>query len=448
MDYDIDLLENLCASANASMMRRIDYKKVKAVFHPSNEEEAHQAILYAKAKELTITSKGAGSSLSGASTGGNFNKIILTTHNLNHIKAVDLSQEVACVQPGVTPVQLNESLKNTDYRFYVTPSSKDVATIGGMISTDAGGNDAWLHGTMRDNLISVTFLDNNGRKIYVTTSDVQCDDKKLEQLLRDEQFSLNDVVNSHGVLGFIIEAEIKLKKVIQQEVGHGVLVFSDLDHYGKGVVEIIRKEIPLLYSEAAVQMPVWMHDEYKAPFLILSFPYENQENLELLGRLHKLDASAGLEMQEFRRTFPKRTPPEGTQLPYFEGYGFSETHLLNFGNIMEELNSLWSSNGLEPFMRYGHSPCKWYTDNREVFGLIMHAREVKVEKTGKELVNVLEQVIQFCKEESITPKPEHKWPYLETSERKRLRHLAHVLNSSFNPFILKATFTDLAELVF
>ncbi|MFX1514338.1 MAG: FAD-binding oxidoreductase, partial [Promethearchaeota archaeon] len=413
MEQDLILLENLCASANASMFRRIKYQNVKAVIHPTNEEEARQAILHAKAKGLTITPKGAGSSLSGASTGGNFSKIILTTHKLDHIKMLDLDREVACVQSGVTPDQLNQHLKNTDYRFFVTPSSKDIATIGGMISTDAGGNDAWLHGTMRDNLKSVTFLDSKGRAIRITATDVSCEDKNLEQTLRDEQISLNDVVNSHGVLGFIIEAEVKLNKVVHQQVEYGVLTFSDLDHYGTGVVEIIKNKIPLTYSEAVVQIPDWMHDKYKAPLLILSFPGEYQENLESLAKLHCLDTSVGLEMQEFRRSLPKRTPRKGTQLPYFEGYGFSEQHLLNFGEMITELNSLWQSNGLEPFMRYGHSPCKWYVDDNETFGLIMHAREVKAEKNGKELVKILNDVVQFCKEKEITPKPEHKWPYMQ-----------------------------------
>ena len=101
-------LEKLVIGANASMFRAIDPKKIDHVFHPSNIQELKEAIQYANNKNLTITPKGGGTSLSGACTGGNETRIIISSNNLRKIVEFDPNKNAVRVEPGITPRKLNQ----------------------------------------------------------------------------------------------------------------------------------------------------------------------------------------------------------------------------------------------------------------------------------------------------------------------------------------------------
>ena len=64
-------LRDVVMGANASMYKRIDFKRIRGAFYPKTEEDVRAAIEYARKNNYEVTPKGAGTGLSGACTGGN-----------------------------------------------------------------------------------------------------------------------------------------------------------------------------------------------------------------------------------------------------------------------------------------------------------------------------------------------------------------------------------------
>lgn len=58
------------------------------------------------------------------------------------------------MQCGLTYVDLNESLE--EHGLFFAPDPGAAASIGGMIGTNAGGSNAVLHGSVRDNVVNIT----------------------------------------------------------------------------------------------------------------------------------------------------------------------------------------------------------------------------------------------------------------------------------------------------
>ncbi|MHA2376793.1 MAG: FAD-binding oxidoreductase [Candidatus Thorarchaeota archaeon] len=151
-------IRDVVIGANASMYYRMNFKKIKGVFYPRTEQEVIEAVTQAHEKRIDVTPKGGGSGLSGACTGGNRDRIMISSLRMRDVITVSKDQGYVDVQPGATPDEINELLEPLKMKLWVAPSSRDVATVGGILSTDGGGNDTWVNGTMRDNTIRVRMV--------------------------------------------------------------------------------------------------------------------------------------------------------------------------------------------------------------------------------------------------------------------------------------------------
>ena len=116
-------IEQIAVNSNASIFRNINPETNKFVFHPSSIEGVKTSIAKAKNHNLPIVPKGGGTSLSGACTGGNFDKVIITTRSLKSIHEINLKRHTATVDSGVTPVELNKHLAPKNFKFFVYKSN-------------------------------------------------------------------------------------------------------------------------------------------------------------------------------------------------------------------------------------------------------------------------------------------------------------------------------------
>ncbi|MHA2059153.1 MAG: FAD-binding oxidoreductase [Candidatus Ranarchaeia archaeon] len=440
-------LEQIVVNSNASIFRNINPTSNKYVFHPSSLVELKTAIEKAKKHNLPIVPKGGGTSLSGACTGGNFDKVIITTRSLKAIHSIDIKNQTATIDAGVTPVELNKHLATKNYRFYVSPSSESAAHMGGMLNTDAGGADAWLNGTMLDNTQAVDVVDYNGNEIHITRDGAVSSNANQTKDLEQIGLNLKDIAQSHGTLGFIHQITVKIRPITSEKINTGVWRFPDVNAFGKGLQNIISQQIPMHYSEGIVEVHPSLAEETAFPILFTSFPDKVTDHLLNLDGFEVVSHEDHLKMRALRKSLPKRNPPIGAQKAYFEGYGIPESHLNKLGDILEEIDEIWKTHGIEPFLRYGHSPCKWYVNDQPVYGMIMHAREVVAKRTATQIMSTLETVLDFCDKRGIIPKPEHKWPYQNTQKKDRLIELQQHFGEQFNPFVLRATRKDLIPLM-
>ncbi len=433
-------IRDVVIGANASIYYRLDFSKIKGVFYPRSEDEVVAVIQQARKDGVELTAKGGGSGLSGACTGGDRERYMLSTLQMRQILTISKDQQYVDVQPGATPNEINALLEPLGMKFYVAPSSRDIATVGGLLSTDGGGNDTWVNGTMRDNTIRVKMVLFNGTKLTVDWNGVTSSDKELEEALNHAGMTIHDVASSHGTIGIITGLRVKIKPIITEHLVGGVAEFDGYNELGATLQKLISAEFPARYGEALV----YAHDDVRGdlhiPLLILEFPdkEELQEQLGEITDFTPLD-SAGVErLKDVRIKLPKRNPKEGIQVALFEGYGLHGNSLTNMHHSLMELNELLRQDGFEPFAKYGHAPSKWYLgDNSAAFGLVMHSREIRPPgKSGREIFETVARIVEKCDELGITPKPEHKWPFSDKTKKKRILELRKIIGGGFNSFIL------------
>jgi len=438
-------IRDVVIGANASMYYKLNFKNIKGVYYPRTEQDVLAAITHAKENGFSITPKGGGSGLSGACTGGNDQRVMISTLQMKEILAVSKDQGYIDVQPGITPDKINEFLAAMGVKFFVAPSSRDVATVAGILSTDGGGNDTWINGTMRDNTIRVRMVLYDGRVLTVDSKGVRSNDSGLEQRLNDIGMTINDVASSHGTLGFITELRLLIRPTVKEALMGGLAEFPECNVLGQALHEMIRKNIKINYGEVITEAHADVREDLRPPLHIVEFPVELESEVRGIMDFRRLDSKELARMKDVRVKLPKRNPKEGIQVALFEGYGFYDESLVKLQDSIDAVNALLIDHGMTPFAKYGHAPSKWYTgDNSATYGLILHSREIKPEgKSGQEMFDTVLAIVEKCNELKVTPKPEHKWPFSDEVKRKRLEEIRTVIGQSFNPFLLSPECNDI-----
>ncbi len=432
-------LKDIAAAANASMYHRPDFKKIKGAFYPRNEDELAEAVKRAREGGYEITPKGGGSGLSAGCTGGNAERVIVSSLKMDKVLSISLEEGHADVQAGITPVQLNDILATMSMKFLVTPSSRDIATIGGLMGTDGGGNDTWANGTMRDNTLHAKVILYDGTKLKVGWDGVECENEVLEAALNKKGMNLNDLASSHGTIGFVSELRVKIKPLPRKRLLGGLAEYENANVLGEVLTTMIEEKCPITYGEAIVEAHPDVRGDLKPPLLILEFPFDYSCDLREITHFEPLTKTELNRMKEIRLKLPKRNPKDGVQVALFEGYGFHGENLLNMQEGISEINSLLQQHDFVPFAKSGHAPSKWYLgDNHPAYGIVMHSREIRPQnKSGVEIYKTVEALVAKCQELGITPKPEHKWPFADEVKKARLQELRMILGERMNSFIFE-----------
>ncbi|WP_410316206.1 FAD-binding oxidoreductase [Klebsiella pneumoniae] len=186
--------------------------------------------------QVPLIAYGAGSSLEGqllAVEGG----VSLDLSQMNAIIAVNSEDLTATVQAGVTRIQLNEEIRTSGLFFPVDPGAE--ASIGGMAATRASGTNAVRYGTMRENVVSLTFVTALGE--IVRTSGRARKSSAGYDLTRL-------LIGSEGTLGIITEVTVRLYP-LPEAVLAAVCNFPSLEGAVKSVIEIIQVGVPIAKVE-------------------------------------------------------------------------------------------------------------------------------------------------------------------------------------------------------
>lgn len=124
-----------------------------AVIKPRDEEEIAQLLQIANAHRVPVTTRGAGSATTGSASpveGG----WVLDLSAWKELQ-VDAEAKVAYVQPGVTVTELDRAAAESGLFYPPDPGSKNYATLGGTIATNAGGLRGAKYGVTRDYVLSL-----------------------------------------------------------------------------------------------------------------------------------------------------------------------------------------------------------------------------------------------------------------------------------------------------
>ena len=170
-----------------------------ALVRAISTEQISEIMKLAYERSIPVTVRGSGTGLVGSAVpieGG----ILLETTKMNKILALDRDTLTVTVQPGVLLMELAAFAEENDFMYPPDPGEKS-ATIGGNISTNAGGMRAVKYGVTRDYVRSLTVVMPNGEILKLGATVAK----------NSSGYSLKDlVIGSEGTLAIITEAVLKL----------------------------------------------------------------------------------------------------------------------------------------------------------------------------------------------------------------------------------------------
>jgi len=124
---------------------------------PRSTDEVCALVRWARAKGLPVTPRGAGTGLAGGATtehGG----LSLSLNRMDQVLRVDEERLFAWVQPGLVNLWLSQQLAPRGLYFAPDPASQQVSTVGGNVSTNAGGPHCLKYGVTFNHVLGAVVV--------------------------------------------------------------------------------------------------------------------------------------------------------------------------------------------------------------------------------------------------------------------------------------------------
>lgn len=170
-----------------------------AVVLPRSTAEVAEVMRWARTHGLPVTARGAGTGLAGGATceqGG----VSLSLNRMDRLLRVDADQLFAWVQPGLVNLSLSQQVAPLGLYFAPDPASQQVSTLGGNVSTNAGGPHCLKYGVTLNHVLGITVVLEDGE--IVTVGGEACDSPDFDLA------SL--IIGSEGTCAIVTEICVRL----------------------------------------------------------------------------------------------------------------------------------------------------------------------------------------------------------------------------------------------
>jgi len=199
---------------------------------PQNTEQISNILELANKNKIPVTPRGSGTSLSSGSLSP-YRGIILDISQMNRILTIDIENNFVEVEPGVICDDLNEILKSYGYFFPPDPGSSSVATIGGMVASNAGGIQAFKYGVTKNYVMFLEVVLPDGKVLNLGS-------KVLKSV---SSYNIKDLfIGSEGTLGVITKIGLRIRPLPKTRK-LGIFIFDNVDDLKDAVLELRREGI-------------------------------------------------------------------------------------------------------------------------------------------------------------------------------------------------------------
>ncbi len=228
-----DEIERLCYSRDLSVHEAVP----DVIVFVKTTEEVSKIMSLANKEKIPVTPRGSGTSAVGgalAARGG----ILLDLSRMNNILKIDKENGYVVVEPGVLCNNLNAAIAPTHF-FPPDPASANLASLGGMVSTNASGNRALKYGTTKHYVWGLEVVLPDGRII------------KTGSILgkTSSGYDLTHLfTNAEGTLGIITKIILKILPM-PEYIAFAEARFSSTLDAGKAATEILTSGIALSSCE-------------------------------------------------------------------------------------------------------------------------------------------------------------------------------------------------------
>ena len=136
--------------------------KPQGVLIPKNKKDIFNTIDFCIHNKISILPRGGGTSQCGQTV--NHSLVIDNSKYFNKVLHFDKNKQICIVEPGIVLDQLNNFLKPYGLWFPIDVSTSSRATIGGMAGNNSCGGRSIKYGMMRDNVLSIDAILNDGNE--------------------------------------------------------------------------------------------------------------------------------------------------------------------------------------------------------------------------------------------------------------------------------------------
>ncbi|MFZ2545003.1 MAG: FAD-binding oxidoreductase [Candidatus Saccharimonadales bacterium] len=303
-----DSLETLEFYSHDASMFELKPKLVIAPKTVSDVETAVQIVSERKAHDphLSLTARSAGTDMSGAA----INDSIIVDFNRHLNKFISHKNDLATVQPGIFFRDFDK--KTGNYLLPTFPASRDLASVGGMVNNNSGGEKSLEFGKTEKYVPELKFVFSDGvervvKPLNKSQLDAKMAKKDFEGKVYRELFELIDknydkiksakpnvsknstgynlwnvwdretgifdltqvIIGAQGTLGFVTEATLKLVPR-QKHSGLLVLFMHDIDTLGELIPKVLSHK-PATF-ESFDDKTLWLSIRFMPSFLKMLGP--------------------------------------------------------------------------------------------------------------------------------------------------------------------------------
>jgi glycolate oxidase subunit GlcD len=174
--------------------------KASAILFPTSTEEVQLIVRWARKNKIALVPSGGRTGLSGAAVATN-GEVIVSFEKMNKILEFNQVDQVVTLQPGVITESLQQYAQQKGLYYPVDFAARGSSQMGGNIATNAGGIKVVRYGLTRDWVAGLKVVTGTGEILDLNRSLV----KNATGLDLRHLF-----IGSEGMLGFIVEAQIRL----------------------------------------------------------------------------------------------------------------------------------------------------------------------------------------------------------------------------------------------
>ena len=177
----------------------LDRARPDVVVLPRSTDEVAAIMRWARANQVPVTPRGAGTGLAGGAT-PEFGGVVLSVNRMDRLVRVDPERMLAWVQPGLVNLALSQGVAEHDLYYAPDPASQQVSTVGGNIATNAGGPHCLKYGVTFNHALGMVVVLHDGEVVTLGGEALDSPDFDLASLM----------VGSEGTLGIVTEICVRL----------------------------------------------------------------------------------------------------------------------------------------------------------------------------------------------------------------------------------------------
>lgn len=285
----------------------------KLVIAPKNAKDVEIAVALVserkkKSKRLSLTARSAGTDMSGAA----INDSIIVDFNKYFRDVISVKKDYAVTQPGV--LFRDFDARTRSYLLPSYPASRDLASVGGMVNNNSGGEKSLEFGKTDKYVKSLKFVFADGvervvKPLHKKELDAKMKQNDFEGKVYKEMYELLEknydvikaakpnvskdstgyhlwniwdretgvfdltkaIVGAQGTLGFVTEASLALVPR-PKDSGLLVLFMKDIDNLGELIPKILKHKPATM--ESFDDATLWLSIRFMPSFLTMLGPWK------------------------------------------------------------------------------------------------------------------------------------------------------------------------------